>query len=254
MRGLFKVLMLLVLANVVVFLWPSNINQAPHVHSGRAELNPHFVRLNKEIEDRFYSHANSSLQFAEPEVEIAATQVVVDVGGDGSSVGESGVSQSAPSGSVCYRLGPFMHNESYELAQAVLFNADVEYQKSTRKTQESDVFRLYLGPFSGVEQVTQVRAELKRKLILDHFSRKQDDGQYIISLGIYSSEESAEAALRLFQREVDAVKMQSESVVLPNSYWLHFVLVQGSGKFEQLSEMNWGENSVKLGPHTCRTQ
>lgn len=246
--------MLLVLVNAVVLLWPSKVNHAPHVHVAQEELKPHFVRLNKEIEERFYSQSNS--------------KVSLGSSSDGSEVSESdedrlksivpfelsdsgGLAQA--NDSACYRLGPFMHSESYELAQAVLFNADVDYQSSTRQTQESDVFRLFLGPYETAAQASDARLELTRKRIFDHFSRKLEDDTYMISLGIYSSKETADAAVRLFANEVSGVKVQSETVVLPNSYWLHFNLPVSSSKLEQLSEIDWGENSVKLGPHECRT-
>ncbi len=252
--GLLKVSMLLVLINAVVFLWPSNVNHAPHVHHAQDELKPHFVRLNKEIEERFYSQLNNEISLnsssrdgtvlVEPDdsesQDIAPFEFL-----DGGALAQSGNED-------CYRLGPFMHRESYELAQAVLFNAGVEYQKSTRKTQESDVLRLFLGPYDTETQASDARLGLTKKRILDHFSRKLDDDTYIISLGIYSSEETADAALRLFADEIDGVKVQSETVVLPNSYWLHFILQRESSKLEQLSGIDWGENSVKLGLHECR--
>ncbi|GAA6139683.1 hypothetical protein NBRC116583_34300 [Arenicella sp. 4NH20-0111] len=241
-----RILLVLVLANIAVFFWPTQANIAPHIYSEKPELNPHFVRLNKEIEERFYSQDKRSdfdqfdAQSQLPKVD--TDEVLAQVG---SSVSGSG---------VCYRLGPFMHQESYELAQAVLFNANVDYQKSARASQKSDVYRLFLGPFENSALVADARLELKRQRILDHFSRKLESGNYIISLGIYSSQETADTALRLFQGKLNDVKMQNETVLLPNSYWLHFVLGQSSSKLEKLSDIDWGENSVKLGPHTCRTQ
>lgn len=268
--------MLLVLANAVILLWPSKVNRAPHVHSAQPELKPHFVRLNKEIEERFYSKPKSSIVLSPTSIDqnelvesefpadVAEVSGLADANGavtessaaqTGSQINSQTNSQAITQldGGVCYRLGPFMHSESYELAQAVLFNAGVEYQESTRQVQESDVFRLFLGPYETSAEVADARLDLKRKRILDHFSRKLDDGTYIISLGIYSSEETAQSALRLFADELADVKSQSESVVLPNSYWLHFALATDSSKLEQLSSIDWGENSVKLGPHTCRT-
>lgn len=239
-----QLMLLLILANVVIFWWPSQANNAPHVYPQRNELNPHFVRLNKEIEDRFYSKANGDIELEGSSqvsslgpAAIESVPNVVDASGDG----------------VCYRLGPFMHQASYDLAQAVLFNADVNFQKTKRASQESDVYRLFLGPFGSGAEVADARLDLKRKRILDHFSRKLDSGEYMISLGIYSTRETASTALRLFDGKLDGVQMQNETVVLPDSYWLHFVLQQDSEKFEQMNDIEWGENSVKLGPHTCRT-
>ena len=161
------------------------------------------------------------------------------------------VAVSGGEGDECYQLGPFAYQESYELAQAVLFNADVQFTKRSRVSKESDVFRLYLGPFSSSAQVAESRLELKQKKILDHFSRKLDDGQYIISLGIYSSQESADSAVRLFSNKLQDVKVMGERVVLPDSYWLQFELLESSNKVAQLRGINWGENSVKMSSDKC---
>lgn len=240
-------LLLLLSVNVAIFLWPSKHNVASHIYVKKEELNPHFVRLNKEIEERFYSQAaaivvepgdaDKNAQAADSAISSATTAAELSSVVDG----------------VCYRLGPFLHKASYELAQAVLFNAGVDYQKSTRTSQSSDVYRLYLGEFNDDVQVADARLELKQKKILDHFARKLDSGKYIISLGIYSSQETAETALRLFSGKLDGVKMKSETVLLPDSHWMHFVLPKNSSMLEQLTEIEWGENSAKLGPHSCRT-
>ncbi len=242
---MFRIVLILLLVNVVVFLWPATANIAPHVYSENAEVNPHFVRLNKEIEAKFYSQdALKESPALSDQQELTAMEYAENgLGGSSASV----------DGGACYRLGPFMHQANFDLAQAVLFNAEVEFTRSTRASQESDVYRLFLGPFETAVQVADRRTELKQKRVLDHFSRKLDNGDYIISLGIYSSEESANSALRLFQDNLEGVKMKGETVLLPNSYWLHFALASGSSKYEQLIQLDWGENSVKLGPYSCQS-
>ncbi len=232
MRSLLTVLALLVLANVVVFCWPDKANYAPHVYAAKEDVNPHFVRLNKEIEEKFYSQA---IIVEDPE----------DVSGRAPLVANVSPSQA------CYRIGPFMHQENFELAQAVLFNASISYRKSKRASKSSDVYRVFLGPYASQAEVADARVELKRRKVLDHFVRKQDDDTYIISLGIYSTLESADTAIRLFDGKLDAVQKQSELVVLPDSYWLHFAMDKESRVRQQLSVMDWGEQSAKMGLHPC---
>ena len=217
----------LLLANVAVTLWPTGAQTAAHVHSPRTDVKPHFIRLNKEIEDKFL--------LARP------AQVI-----DGDIALAEGSGEQA-----CFRLGPFMHQANYELAQAVLFNADVKYQKSTRLSRESDVYRVYMGPYSKQAEASDIRIELKRNNVLDHFVRKEADSVFIVSLGIFTTQESAEAAKGLFDGMLDPVKMKQESIVLPDSYWLHFDLKQGKIIRQQLARMDWGEQSAKLGKYQC---
>ena len=219
---------LLILANTALLFLPDAASSAPHIYAPREDLNPHFIRLNKEIEEKYL--------VAEP------------ASGD-----DSEFRIAANEGAGCFRLGPFMHRANYELAQAVLFNADIEYQKSTREAKQSNVFRVYLGPFESQALALDKRTELKRLNILDHFIRKDSEGAFIVSLGIYTTQSSADNAVALFDGKLDKVKLKQEDLVLPNSYWLHFAIAQGDQVRGQLSLMDWGEQSTKLGKYQCRT-
>ena len=232
-RALGYIIALLILANFGMLLWPDKTHQAPHVYPVKEDVNPHFVRLNKEIEERFYS---------KPVEEVSEPSLVSDV--DSSSPVEV-----ATEG--CYRVGPFMHQANYELAQAVLFNAGIDYKKSKRASKASNVYRIFLGPFEGQEQVVDARRMLRDKKVLDHFVRRQDDGAMMISLGIYSSPESADTALRLFERKLSNVNKRSENVILPDSYWLHFEETDDERLLPQLRAIDWGEPSAKMGLFTC---
>lgn len=225
---------LLVLLNAGLLLWPDKVNHAPHVYAAKDDMNPHFVRLNKEIEARFYSRP---------------VEEVTDTSSDDEAVSSAIELESAFEG--CYRIGPFMHQANYELAQAVLFNADVNYKKSKRASKASNVFRIYLGPFQTQSEVESARIELRSKKVLDHFVRKQADGSLMISLGIYSTPETASTALTLFGDKLGDVKQRSENVVLPDSYWLHFGLSEDNPTLGQLNAIDWGEPSAKMGLFSC---
>ncbi|MFT4634906.1 MAG: hypothetical protein ACI9OI_000695, partial [Chitinophagales bacterium] len=51
----------LVLLNVAAVLWPNKTASAAHVYAAREDVNPHFVRLNREIEGRFYSQPTETV-------------------------------------------------------------------------------------------------------------------------------------------------------------------------------------------------
>ena len=224
----------LLIINLVVFWWPSGADSSGHVHRPKDDVNPHFVRLNKEIEDRFYATEN-----------IKTT--------DSSFPNLSGLAVNVAEGHSCYRLGPFAHNESYELAQAVLFNAEVSFTKSVRKSKESNVYRVYLGPYGDLASAKDTRTDLKNKKVLDHFIRKESDGQYIVSLGIYTTLETANKAVALFDGKMDGVQLKDELVVLPESFWLYFALKQNDTVRRELALIDWGESSAKMGKYQCQT-
>lgn len=230
-RSLCLLCAFLLVANVAAYYWPDKSNYAPHVYNAKADINPHFVRLNKEIEDKFYSQPVTSYETVGDRV-LFADDMELSADSD------------------CYRVGPFMHQANYELAQAVLFNADLNFRKSKRASKESNVFRVYLGSYGSQAEVADARVELKRNKVLDHFVRKQGDDDYIISLGIYTTKESADDAVALFDGTLEKVKLKSEVVILPDSYWLHFSADDDRVR-QQLSRIDWGESSAKMGKFQC---
>jgi len=231
MRILIILCAVLILANVGVFLWPDDANVASHVFAPKDDVNPHFVRLNKEVQDE---------PSDKPVVSIAAGEEIASADDDVVKAGEA-----------CYRIGPFMQIENYELAQATLADVGVNFRKSKRTSRSSNVYRVFLGPYETQAEVADMRAELKRKNVLDHFVRKQEDENLIISLGIYSTAETAETALRLFDGTLEDVQKQNETVVLPDSYWLHFPNLEESSPHAQLANADWGEQSAKMGLYSC---
>jgi len=62
MKLLSFLLGLLILANVVLLAWPQKKESAPHLSQIQDEVNPHFIRLNKEIETRFYSQIREPIE------------------------------------------------------------------------------------------------------------------------------------------------------------------------------------------------
>jgi len=233
MRLLTWLCLLLVLSNVVVYFWPDKSGNVSHVHSPKEEINPGFVKLQSEVEDKFYTKAVTKL-----------AQSSVDV------VGEKSV--KAQSGQECYRVGPFLNQVNYELAQAVLFNTNVSFKKSMRESQESNVYRVFLGPFSDREQVNEAKEYLKERRVLDHFVRKREQGDYIVSLGIYTTDETVLEAVQLLKQDLEGVKFESELVLLPESYWLHFAIEDENQIHQQLAQVDWGEPSAKMGKYECR--
>jgi len=242
-RFLLYITAALILLNVSVFMWPDKTYNAAHVYPAKEEVNPHFVRLNKEIEERFYSRPIEDVveDLDDGVVDLSAQAEVALPSDTNSDVATEG----------CYRVGPFLHQANYELAQAVLFNASVEYKKSKRASKESSVFRIFLGPYETQAEADDARTDLNRKNVLDHFVRKDDDGVLMISLGIYSTPETADTALRLFNDKIGNVKRRRENVVLPDSYWLHFGIDNDDRVLGQLRVIDWGEPSARMGLFNC---
>ena len=245
MRLITYLLGLLIIANVAVYFWPDTLNSGAKLYAAKADIKPHFLRLNKEIEDKYYGNQKveklvSESTFTPP---ISENEIIL------STIDEE--SLTATDNGDCYRLGPFLHAANYELAQAVLLNADIDYKKTKRVAKESNVYRVYLGPFSERAVLIDARTKLNNKKIFDHFVRQEPDDTLIISLGIYSSRDKAAGAVELFSDSLDKVNQRNETITLPDSYWLHFVLAPDDSARAELQRTDWGETSAKVGRFQC---
>lgn len=240
---------ILIISNVVVYFWPDELNTGAKLYATKADVKPHFLRLNKEIEDKYYARQKidklvSESTFTPP---ISSDDLAANLLQEEASNADDGVALEGD----CYRLGPFLHVANYELAQALLLSEDLDYKKTKRVAKQSDVYRVYLGPFTDPAVVIDTRTELNSKKVFDHFVRKEPDGSLIISLGIYSNLQKAADAVELFSGSLDTVRQRSENIALPASYWLHFMISSEDPLRAKLEQTDWGETSAKVGRFQC---
>ena len=252
-RSCLRVIALLVLLNVGILLWPDSANYAPHVYNAKQQVSTHFIRFNKEIEGRFHNKIEANATVIKPapavstevlpveHVDVAEAVLVNEVAAQLDEVVES---------DECYRVGPFAYLSNYELAQAVLFNMAVEFEKTRKQGIQQRVFRVYLGPYDDLSDAKSARNKLKRKKITEHFIRKQDD-QYIVSLGVFSNQVRADRAVQSFKAKSMVVKKKEELAAAPESRWLKISVAKEGRIQEQLSASNWGEESVKVVKSSC---
>ena len=232
MRLLWQIVGVLVMANLLVLWWPAQGGGADSAYQRQQEVNPRYVRLNKEIEDR---HSQQQVKAQHRQLNNTHPQ------------------QANTQASIaCYRLGPFLEAENFESAQTKLLDAKVSHTKSTRQSQESNVWRVYIGPYSSFASATDARTKLRSINIADHFVRKEAEGRFVVSLGIYTSQDTANKGVALLQDKVQQVKLKQERLVLPKNYWLYFALSQNSPKLKKLNLIDWREPAAKVGLFDCQ--
>jgi len=151
----------------------------------------------------------------------------------------------------CYRVGPFMHMARLSVAKSKLTNLDLDFDEVQRPSAAAEVFRIYLGPYADSKRAADVRRELTAKGIFDHFQRKEGDGKYVVSLGIYSRAVSAQGSLERFLEEGVDARIRPERTVLPASYWLNIVGERTSFPLESMRGIDWGEHSARFGRYSC---
>lgn len=221
----------LMLANAVTLFWPSAKQSAGPAYVVRQNVKSQFIRLNREIEERFLPDSH----LAKP---VATDDELLD--------------EESVAPAVCYRLGPFLQTKNYVYAKSLLAQAQISYRESQREAIDSGAFRIYLGPFQTRAEALDSQTELREKQILDHFiQRVKGSSSYIVSLGVYSTLESANKALVLYSDRIPEIQMEQAALRLPMSYWLHVSLNEQSDQYLAITRMDWQNPSVKLGKFRC---
>jgi len=232
MRIIFGLIGLLILGNLVAFMLPADVEKVNRGFSSKAELSPEKIILLQSVGD------SSQSDLAESGVDQGSSSVVI-VNIDGK----------------CYRIGPFLHASRLSLAKAQLNNIDVMYTVDKRESAAAEVFRVYVGPYAESSLARASRQLLNSKDIFDHFQRKESDGSYIISLGIYSRSVSAQASKERFEEKGLNVRIRPEKTVLPDSYWLNLLAKESQSlPYDVLKKIDWGEYSAQFGSYQCPSE
>lgn len=237
-KWLYRTIGLLLIVNVVVFLWPTNNLEPAHVHPHKVDVNAGLLRLNKEVEASYRKERSANAQTA--------------LSAGGSKIPDNGEAVAQAPTVQCYRLGPFSLKSNFEIAQATLLNAGLEVDASTRAVSRTEVYRVYLGPFAERARAIDIRTDLNNNGVLDHFIRNEPDGSAIVSLGIYSTEAAAQGGLNQFEPQIKGAKLREEVVTLPESHWLYFAISDEAVQRQDLDLIDWGEVGAQIGPFQCR--
>lgn len=158
--------------------------------------------------------------------------------------------QPVPNSSLgqCVRIGPFKKAEPWNNAQQWIAKQGVEYQPITSESRELRAVRVFLGPFSSKDALAQTRALLKEKN-LDHFVYQVENGSTRVSLGYFTQEALANKFLSYLDSVKIEAKSHSEYRKLGPFNWMEIAAADISS--DNLQNRDWGESAVKLAVSNC---
>ena len=154
--------------------------------------------------------------------------------------------------SECYRIGPFLREARMKASSNQIVS--IEFKIIEREATEVFATRVYIGPFEEQSEALKTRKELTNSGVNDHFHRREQNGSYIVSLGIYSNNASAIRQKAKFQSLDFAAETRNEKTRLPKNYWIELPGNITQENIDSLRTISWGESSVSLGKHPCQTQ
>jgi len=227
-----------ILANIVLFLLPTEAELNNLKYTSKPLINESDIRLVSDL-----SQQKSALEVDESALE-------VEQGGAENNSADS-QSQNKDLNNMCYRIGPFLRESRMQSAGKILESEmNITYDVVVRESVDVPATRVFLGQFSSKAEAMQAREELTKSGISDHFHKKEQ-GAYIVSLGIYSNESSAREQVSRFRAlNIDA-KQKTKLTSLPKSYWLEVKTDYISDDFSRLRSFSWGESSVSLSKRSC---
>lgn len=165
---------------------------------------------------------------------------------------KAGNESSADSGRRCLRIGPFEDSAVASLVAQKLDAMALEYSRLTVKSREIRAFRVFLGPFESPSAIQAQRQLLDAEGIEDYYVKQDDPGAGIISLGLFSQREGAEALQRRLARDNIQSRLRAEDRVLEPNFWLEIDDPAVAGDVPpELHEAKWGEKEAKIRRYDC---
>lgn len=153
----------------------------------------------------------------------------------------------------CARIGPFASSSVAAVAAQKLDEMSLSYRRRTVKSREIRAFRVFLGPLRGEPAIETQRRLLDSGGVEDYYVKRDESGGAIISLGLYSQRDGAEAMLRRLARNDIQANLRTEERVLEPNYWLEIDDPALDGRIPQeLTGASWGEQEARVRRYDCR--
>jgi len=236
MRAIILISAVFLLGNIVLYLLPTDIETSNLRYASDPEIN--------------YQDVNFLL------VERTTTTEAVDPTSSSKSPGQQGTEGGslAATGNAnqCLRIGPFLRETRVSVASKYLIDLSISYDLIERQPTKVVASRVFVGPFAGASEAVAARKKLTESGINDHFHRREADGTYIVSLGIYSKSASASALQLEFREKNIAARVREENTQLPKNYWIELVESTSKEQIDSLGGIDWGESSVSTGMQRCQ--
>lgn len=160
--------------------------------------------------------------------------------------------QSSIRASVCFRVGPFTNQETLADATGKLDLVQVDYRATTAKSRNIRAYRVFLGPFDTEQRLNNVRQELDRTGIRDHYLIRENESRLLLSLGLFSQQASAQKFVESMQDKKLEATTRQEMRSLGERHWIEIDGSQQNAEtIEKLKRLQWDEQRAKLREVPC---
>lgn len=238
---------LLLVANVVVYLWAtSGESGAGPGASAKPDVNADAMRLLHEIPP------SGAADERRAPADAAAAQIAAVRDADIEPSGIDARHTAAPGARrSCHRIGPFKGGDDWSSATRWMRAQRFTYQAIRSERRKTRVVRVYLGPFDSQAAAAPALERLK-ETDFDHFIETDPaDRRIYISLGYFTQEAlAAKYVAHLLERDIKARSRDDYRDIGPHD-WME-MSVNAADRRGLLLSRNWAEQSAVVVEVDCR--
>lgn len=167
------------------------------------------------------------------------------------TVGDSTVEQSAQQ-PLCLRIGPFFDQKLASETGERLKAWSLPFDTRSVKARKIRAHRVYIGPFTSPSEVDTQRKLLTESGVKDHYVKRQAGEQEIVSLGLFTQSDGAEAMMEELKAKNIQAQTRPEDRTLKPTYWLELRDSKANQSAQtQLVSEKWGDERAKLSEFPC---
>ena len=199
-----------------------------------------------------YGQRPDSTEFIRPPVHGETMMLLSEMAAIKSAVVTDSSDAQPTQESLCLRIGPFFDEQLASKTGERLTTLSVPFDTRSVKERKIRAHRVYLGPFATQTEIDTQRKFLTDNGVKDHYVKRQEGEQEIISLGLFTQSNGAEAMVQELKVKDIEAQIRSEDRVLRPTFWLELRDSKANESAQsELAAQKWGDDRAKLSEFPC---
>jgi hypothetical protein len=158
----------------------------------------------------------------------------------------------ASSDDVCFRIGPFANREQLSVATQRLLGLGVPFVERDIGARQIRAFRLFLGPYPSLQAAQVAEQRLAAAGVADHYVKQDGETGPIVSLGLFSQQEGAEAVRSDVAGKGFRPEVRVEDRMLAATFWLELMDAAANRRSAGvLTAGAWGDARARVREIQC---
>ena len=199
-----------------------------------------------------YGHRPDSTEFIRPPVSGETMMLLNEITSVRSTPVVNSTRDQSAQPSLCLRIGPFFDQNLAKKTSVRLKSWALPFDTRSVKARKIRAYRVYVGPFATSSEVEAQRKLLTDSGIKDHYVKRQAGEQEIVSLGLFTQSNGAEALVQELKAKNILAQTKPEDRTLKPTYWLELRDTKANQLARpRLASAKWGDERARLSEFPC---